>query len=123
MEPEFTLERWGYEAPEIAKMCFRIPGARIDYEHGEYRNGTYWLLLVATDMQYRRQGRATQVLDLFFQHIVVPNPGTVCPGTYTPLGGRYLKHVIFRLAEKYKIRVVHEEYAEFADDLSEAGEF
>jgi len=88
------------------RFSVSMDGACLDYDR--LFPGAYCILTLDVEFEFRNQGRATQLLDVFFSEIVAKDPATVWPGYYSYQGRRYIRKVVHRLADKYRIQI-HEE--------------
>lgn len=71
----------------------------------DFRTNTFILDMVGTSSQERNRGHATRLLDVFFR-MVSQIKGVVKVDVYTAAGEIYLRHIIERLAQKHKVRLV-----------------
>lgn len=83
----------GYDTGEIGEFPIRqmsIQGSHIDYEES---GAAIWILMLATEPEFRNQGRAKYLLTALKQYADREGK-TVVPGTYTEEGEKYLKRIV-----------------------------
>lgn len=68
-------------------------------------NNIFIIYVIETAKDAQNQGHASKLLDTFFQMVKRKN-GSIDVGPYTTSGEMYIKPVIEKLAQKYRVRIV-----------------
>lgn len=104
LQTQFHNKSMGLEDEDTFGYELRSDYSWIRYSHTP-SSRLFSIQKVGTDLAHQNQGHAKAILDHFFRMVKRAN-GAVEVDSYTGSGRNYIKHVIEKLGELYKVRVI-----------------
>jgi GNAT superfamily N-acetyltransferase len=105
-EPKIKLTRQGLVDDGVYQFKMESHQSWITFGKSSNSN-TYTIFMIGTSPEFKNQGYATKLLNVFFQMVKKVN-GNIMVESYTSAGEIWIRHVIEKLAKKHNVRILQQ---------------